>query len=113
MAMKFSERVLHDRIELLPGLSLAFEDPDAEPYFIACGWGSPTDEEPVRTYSQEEVSVDADNTRHNDTGVMVRDLIEHKGDVDKAKAAFISRRAEELATGTLEVQDVQSTSQQG
>lgn len=51
-------RILHDRLEFFPGLSLAFDDPDAEPYFIAAGWAETTTKKPVRTYTQEEVSID-------------------------------------------------------
>lgn len=58
MAIKFKELIRHGREQLVPGIALGFEDPDAEPYFLAVGWAEETDEEPVRVYSQEEIDID-------------------------------------------------------
>lgn len=58
MAIKFSGVTRHQGVEFIPGVSYAFEDSDAEPYFTNAGWASTTDEPAVRTYSQDEVSID-------------------------------------------------------
>lgn len=58
MSVIFNQIVREGRNILMPGVVLAFEDPDAEPYFVAMGWAEQTDAEPVMTYTQDEVSVD-------------------------------------------------------
>lgn len=58
MAVVFNQVVRESRNILLPGVVLAFEDPDAEPYFVAMGWAEASSDTPVMTYSAEEVSVD-------------------------------------------------------
>lgn len=63
MAVKFHQpanggQILHGREVFIPGVSLAFEDPDAEPFFIKAGWAEATEEPPALTYSQERVSID-------------------------------------------------------
>jgi hypothetical protein len=70
LAVIFNQLVRHGRIMLMPGSPVAFEDPDAESYFVACGWGEVTAAEPVYTYSQDEVSVDP-LTRFGDSGKYV------------------------------------------
>lgn len=70
MAIKFNQSVLHERTRFLPGVAVAFEDPDAEPYFTSLGWAEPTDEAPAHTYSAEEVSIDP-LTRVAETGQFV------------------------------------------
>lgn len=40
MRIKFNQRVKHGRLDLHPGPVYDFEDPDAGPYFIACGWAA-------------------------------------------------------------------------
>lgn len=62
MPVIFKESILHDRTRLMPGVSLAFEDPDAEAYFVAAGWADATKAKPVHTYSQEEIAVDPTTT---------------------------------------------------
>jgi hypothetical protein len=54
---------------------VAFEDADAAPYFVACGWAADTDEAPVHTYGQGEVDIDLE-TRQNGTGLLVKDLMQ-------------------------------------
>lgn len=34
----FNQRVKHGRLDFHPGINYGFEDPDAAPYFKACGW---------------------------------------------------------------------------
>jgi hypothetical protein len=75
MAVKFNQRVLHGRIEFLPGVVVAFEDPNGNAYFTKSGWADTTSEEPVRTYSVEEVSIDPE-TRHAGTGALVLGSVE-------------------------------------
>lgn len=58
MPIIFSQSYKHDRLEFFPGVSLSFEDPDAEPFFKKVGVAADTTEPPVRTYSQDEVSID-------------------------------------------------------
>jgi hypothetical protein len=57
-ALIFREPVKHGRVLLPVNTPVAFEDPDANPYFINAGWASETDEEPQLTYSAEEIEVD-------------------------------------------------------
>jgi len=109
MAVKFSSVTLHGKERFLPDIPLAFEDPDAEPYFIACGWAEKTTEEPKYTYSQDEVSVDLD-TIHSDSRAPVGLLIKYKGDAEKARSEFATinaEKAEKAAKGELDVQDVE------
>ena len=70
MSVIFNQRVLHERFELLPGIPLAFEDPDADAYFTSMGWAAATDSEPVRTYTADEIKIDLE-TRRADTGQLV------------------------------------------
>jgi hypothetical protein len=58
MPVKFNQIVKHAKIEFLPGVSVDFEDPDAETYFKEAGWADATTDPSVRTYSQEEISID-------------------------------------------------------
>jgi hypothetical protein len=111
MTVKFKETVKHGTMEFLPGVPLAFEDPDAEPYFKGAGWAENTPDAPIRTYSQDEVSVDANGTRHAESGVMMREIIDAGGDIEKAKAARDAKaRAEaEKEAGTVKPTDVVST----
>jgi len=48
MAIMFNQPVLHDRLQFIPGVSVAI--PGAEHYFVAAGWASETDKPPVFTY---------------------------------------------------------------
>lgn len=58
MAIKFTSPTKHGAITFVPGVSLAFEDKDAEPYFIAAGFAEVTKDKPVMTYAQGEVDID-------------------------------------------------------
>ena len=60
MAVIFNQGVLHDKVFLLPGIALGFEDPDADAYFVNNGWASLTKDTPVFTYNAGAISVDAD-----------------------------------------------------
>jgi hypothetical protein len=70
VAVLFNQRVLHDRIEFLPGVPLGFEDTRAEIYFTRCGWAEVTEVDPVRIYSADEVCIDT-TTRIAGTGELV------------------------------------------
>lgn len=84
MAILFSENVKHGAFEFLPNVTYGFEDPDAEDYFAAMGWGAVSNSLPVRVYTQDEVSIDP-LTRIAETGKFVLPehpaVIEHGGDV--------------------------------
>lgn len=58
MTIKFTGAVKHQQFEFLPGSPLAFEGDRVEEYFLSAGWAEETDDEPVRTFSAEEVTVD-------------------------------------------------------
>jgi len=58
MAVRFTTSYRHGAIEFLPGVSIAFEDPDAETFFKKVGAATSTDDPPVRTYSSDEVDID-------------------------------------------------------
>jgi hypothetical protein len=65
MAIIFSTLVKHGTLQFLPGVPVAFEDRDAEPYFIAAGFAEKTKEKPVHTYSEGEVDIDPETTFGN------------------------------------------------
>lgn len=71
MAVIFNQSVKHGRVQFLPGVAVAFEDADAEPYFIAAGWADETKDEPVHTYGLGEVDADP-LTRFGETGKFVQ-----------------------------------------
>lgn len=56
--IKFNQRVKHGRLDFHPKLVYGFEDPDAAPYFKACGWAEDSDEEPDVTISIDELDID-------------------------------------------------------
>lgn len=58
MAIKFTKLVKHGRFAFAPGVSYAFEDADAEPYFKAAGWAEDTADAPVMTLTLGEVDID-------------------------------------------------------
>ncbi|MBA2720089.1 MAG: hypothetical protein H0U52_12765 [Chloroflexi bacterium] len=66
-AISFREPVKHGRVLLPMNTPVAFEDPDAAPYFLNAGWASETAEEPVLTYSAEEIEVDPETVHANTT----------------------------------------------
>jgi hypothetical protein len=58
--ISFKERVKHGRLDLHPKLIYGFEDPDAGPYFKACGWAIdvPDDKEPDVVVTMGELDID-------------------------------------------------------
>lgn len=58
MAIKFNQNVKHGRFEFMADQVLAFDDKDAEPYFIAAGWAESSSKKPARTYAADEVDID-------------------------------------------------------
>ena len=58
MTIQFKERFKHGRLDLLPGVPMAFEDARAEEYFVAVGAAEATDVEPVVTYPVGSVEID-------------------------------------------------------
>lgn len=60
MAIKFATTgvVKHGKLSFAPGISYAFEDPDAEAYFIAAGWAARTKDAPVHTFTLGEIDID-------------------------------------------------------
>lgn len=112
MGIKFNERTLHERIEFMPGVTYGFEDPDAESYFKGAGWAVDSAEPVQRTYAQEECSVDLE-TRHNDSGLTVGEIVNAGFDIDKAKAARTADAQAEAAkeAGKLKVQPVKAPSE--
>jgi len=58
MAIKFTSPTRHGTITFVPGVALAFEDKDAEPYFIAAGFAEATKDEPMMTYALGDVDID-------------------------------------------------------
>lgn len=91
MAVKFSRRTLHGRFELLPGVPYAFEDEDAEPYFLTLGWAEATEEEPLRTYARGEIDIDPLTIRASNGKYVMPDRA--KAEVDRRLAEFDRRLA--------------------
>lgn len=60
MAIKFTTSgvVKHGKLSFAPGVAYAFEDPDAEPFFIAAGWAERTKDKPVHTFTLGEIDID-------------------------------------------------------
>lgn len=54
----FNQRVKHGTADLHPNVVYGFEDPDAVPYFIACGWAAESTDEPQVVISLGEIDVD-------------------------------------------------------
>jgi hypothetical protein len=50
MAVIFNQPVKQGRLQLIPGVALAFKDERAEDYFVACGWAEKTKDKAVHTY---------------------------------------------------------------
>lgn len=58
-AIIFNQRVKHGRCDFHPGPVYGFDDPDAAPYFIACGWAADaTGEDVAVAISLEEIDID-------------------------------------------------------
>jgi hypothetical protein len=58
MAVKFNQTVRHGTMQFAKGSVIAFEDRDAEPYFIAAGWAEPSTAAPAITYDIGAVDID-------------------------------------------------------
>lgn len=54
----FNQRIKHGRLDFHPSVVYGFEDPDAVPYFSACGWGDASDAEPNVVITFDELDVD-------------------------------------------------------
>ena len=57
MSIVFNRRYKHDRLDFLPTVPLAFEDPDAAPFFLALGVAEESELEPVVTYGIGEIDI--------------------------------------------------------
>lgn len=81
-AVIFNSLTKHGALQFLPGVPLGFEDKEVVDYFVACGWAKLTDKEPAHVYGEGEVICGSGNglvdpqTRHNETGLLVSDLIQ-------------------------------------
>lgn len=62
MGIVFNQRVKHGTRDFHPGVVYAFEDPDAAPYFVACGWAEETGADPAVTISLGEIDIDPGTT---------------------------------------------------
>lgn len=60
MAVIFNQAVKHDRHQFFPGVAVAFDDANAENYFVAAGWAVATEETPVFVYPEGSVEIDTD-----------------------------------------------------
>lgn len=56
--IKFNQRIKHGTLDFHPSIAYGFDDPDAAPYFKACGWADDTDDVPVVTITSGEVDID-------------------------------------------------------
>lgn len=74
----FSSAVKHNGITFAPTIATRFEDPDAAPYFVKCGWAEFTGSEPVMTYEQGLVDIDPE-TINNATGLKIADVVLETG----------------------------------
>ena len=57
-AVEFNQPVKHGGFHFLPGVVYGFEDPDAAPYFKACGWADDSNGDAVVIITKEELDVD-------------------------------------------------------
>lgn len=58
-AFSFNQRIKVGKLDLHPGVIYGFEDPDAVPYFRACGWGDDvTGETPDVVVGIDEIDID-------------------------------------------------------
>lgn len=58
MAFVFNQRVKQGRLDFHPGVAYGFEDPDAVPFFTACGWGADEAGDPAVTITLGELDID-------------------------------------------------------
>ena len=56
----FNQRAKHGRLDFYPTIPYGFEDPDAAPYFKACGWVEDSDQAPLAIFSVDELDIDPD-----------------------------------------------------
>lgn len=70
----FSGETKHGRNRFPANVAIRFEDPDAAPYFVKCGWAEFSDKEPQMTFTEGEVEVDPE-TVFNETGLKVADAV--------------------------------------
>lgn len=54
----FSQRIKVGKLDLHPGVIYGFEDPDAVPYFEACGWGDRSSDDPALALGIDEIDID-------------------------------------------------------
>ncbi len=54
----FNQRVRHGRLDFHPVVKYGFEDPDAAPYFKACGWAADGSGTPDLTIGIDEIDID-------------------------------------------------------
>lgn len=54
----FNQRVKHGTLDFHPGPLYGFEDPDAAPYFKACGWADDAKGEPAVVITMDELDID-------------------------------------------------------
>ena len=57
-AITFRALTKHGALQFLPGVPVAFDDPDAAPYFLSAGFADKTKDAPVHTYSKGEIDID-------------------------------------------------------
>lgn len=57
-AIKFKNLTKHGTLQFPPGVTFAFEDPDAAPYFIKAGFAEKSSEEPTYVYPKTSIDVD-------------------------------------------------------
>jgi len=98
--------VKHGPFQFLPGGIYSFEGEGVEAYMIAAGWADSTQEAPQHTFGADEVSIDPEGTRHQESGLQMADIMKH-GTAEDAKAAGVKPRTS-APTQALEVQDVVS-----
>ena len=70
MAVKFKGPTRHGVNTFVPDVSLAFDDTNAEAYFVAAGFADQTSDAPVMTYPEGTVEIDPDTVQAG-TGKLV------------------------------------------
>lgn len=80
MSIIFRTPTRHGRHTFVPGTPLGFEDPDAEPYFIAAGFADDSTEEPKYVYPLDAVDIDPQTTFADgpNKGQLVMDTDDHE-----------------------------------
>ncbi len=76
MAIVFSGVTKHGTLQFAPGVVYSFEDKDAEPYFVACGWASYSDDPVTVPVDIGQVDIDPETIMHKDgQTLLVQDLV--------------------------------------